>query len=82
MDRAGSWKLADSIEEVKVTCNYCNRKAIMNLKHVNGIAVNEGPSVELGAEEKYLPSCYECYCIELQKAKSLRKQKPSCHEVV
>lgn len=74
-------ELADSIEEIKVTCNYCNRKATMNLKHVNGIAVNEGPSVELGAEEKYLPSCYECYCIELQKAKALRKQKCSCCEV-
>jgi len=75
-------EVADSIEEVKVTCNYCNRKAIMNLKHVNGIAVNEGPSVELGAEEKYLPSCFPCYCIELQKAKSLRKQKVSCLEPV
>jgi thymidine kinase len=66
-------EIADSIEEVKVTCNYCNRKAIMNLKHVNGVAVNEGPSVELGAEEKYLPSCFHCYRIELQKSKSLRK---------
>jgi thymidine kinase len=75
-------ELADSIEEVKVTCNYCNRKAIMNLKHVNGIAVNEGPSVELGAEEKYLPSCYECYRTELQKSKLLRKQKTPALEGV
>jgi len=75
-------ELADSLEEVKVTCTYCNRKATMNSKYVNGIAVNEGPSVELGAEEKYLPSCYECYCIELQKARSLRKHKPLCLEVV
>ena len=75
-------EVADSIEEIKVTCNYCNRKAIMNLKHVNGVAVNEGPSVELGAEEKYLPSCYECYRVELEKAKSLRKQKASILEVV
>jgi thymidine kinase len=68
-------ELADSIEEVKVTCNYCNRKAIMNLKHVNGVAVNEGPSVELGAEEKYLPSCYKCYRTEIGKAKVVRKLK-------
>ncbi|MBU6446050.1 MAG: thymidine kinase, partial [Verrucomicrobia bacterium] len=49
-------ELADSIEEVKATCHYCNRKSIMNLKHVNGLATNEGPSVELGCEEKYFPT--------------------------
>src|SRR5690606_8039211 len=54
-------ELAESIEEVKATCFYCNRKSIMNLKHVNGVATNEGPSVELGAEEKYFPTCYKCY---------------------
>lgn len=60
-------ELADSIEEVKATCHYCNRKSIMNLKYVNGKAVEKGPSVELGAEEKYLPACYKCYCSELAK---------------
>jgi len=48
-------ELADSIEEIKATCHYCNRKSIMNLKHVNGLATSEGPSVELGAEEKIFP---------------------------
>ena len=62
-------ELADSIEEVKATCHYCNRKSIMNLKHVNGVAVCEGPSVELGAEEKYFPACYKCYCKEVEKGK-------------
>jgi len=61
-------ELADSIEEVKATCHYCNRKSIMNLKYVNGFAVDEGPSVELGAEEKYLPACYKCYRKEIDKA--------------
>lgn len=54
-------ELADTIEEVKATCHYCNRKSIMNLKHVNGVAVSEGPSVELGAEERYFPTCFRCY---------------------
>ena len=31
-------ELADSIEEVKTTCQFCNRKAVFNLKHVNGVA--------------------------------------------
>ena len=29
-------ELADGIEEVKVTCQYCQRKAICNLRFVNG----------------------------------------------
>lgn len=59
-------ELADSIEEVKATCHFCNRKSIMNLKHVNGVATKEGPAVDLGAEEKYFPACYKCYVKELE----------------
>ncbi|MDE3045202.1 MAG: thymidine kinase [Verrucomicrobiota bacterium] len=62
-------ELADSIEEVKATCYFCNRKSIMNLKHVNGVAVSEGPSVELGADEKYFPTCFRCYQREVNKGK-------------
>lgn len=60
-------EVADSIEEVKATCHYCDRKSIMNLKHVDGLATNEGPSVDLGAEEKYFPTCYKCYRKEIGK---------------
>lgn len=70
-------ELADSIEEIKATCHFCNRKSIMNLKHVNGIATNVGPSVELGAEEKYFPACYKCYSKEIEKG-LLMKAKASC----
>jgi len=61
---AGSKRLlevADRIEEVKTTCAFCNRKAINNLKLKDGKPTLEGPSVDLGAEEKYLPACYRCY---------------------
>jgi len=54
-------ELADSIEEVKATCHYCNRKSIMNLKHVDGVATREGPAIQLGADESYFPTCYSCY---------------------
>jgi thymidine kinase len=64
-------ELADTIEEVKTTCAFCNRKGIYNLKIVNGRAVGDavpqadsGPVIDLGCEEKYLPSCPACY--ELQ----------------
>lgn len=59
-------ELADSIEEVKATCHYCNRKSIMNLKHVQGVATNEGVSIDLGAEEKYYAACYKCYRREIE----------------
>lgn len=54
-------ELSDTIEEVKTTCAFCNKKAIMNLKHSNGVPTRDGPSVDLGAEEKYFPTCYGCY---------------------
>lgn len=63
-------EVADSIEEIKNTCFFCNKKAIMNLKHVGGKATLDGPSIELGAEEKYFPTCYSCYVGQLNAAKS------------
>jgi len=65
------FELADSIEEIKTTCAYCAKKAIMNLKHKDGIATLEGPSVDLGAEEKYFPACYGCYEHALGEGRAL-----------
>lgn len=64
-------ELADSVEEIKTTCAYCDRKATMNLKHVDGVATVEGPSIDLGADEKYYPACYQCYTSQLALAKDL-----------
>jgi thymidine kinase len=66
-------ELSDSIEEVKSTCHFCNRKSIMNLKHVDGVAVSEGPSIELGADEKYFPACFSCYQNQIEKAATTRR---------
>jgi len=66
-------ELADTIEEVKTTCNFCNKKAVLNLKHVNGVADTQGPAVQLGAEEKYFPTCFACYrkaCLEVDQLPS------------
>ena len=72
-------EVADTIEEIKCTCNFCNRKSIMNLKHVDGIATIDGPSIQLGCEELYFPVCFSCYKTHIQegiKKKSLTDTLP------
>lgn len=64
-------ELADAIEEVKTTCSFCNRKAIFNLKLMDGQATLDGPVIELGKEEKYIPTCPNCYEETLGRAKGL-----------
>jgi thymidine kinase len=54
-------EVADSIEEIKTTCAYCRRKAILNLKLLGGVPTLAGPQIDLGAEEKYLPACWTCW---------------------
>lgn len=54
-------ELADSIEEIKVTCQFCNKKAIFNMRLIDGVATVEGAQVLLGAEDRYAPVCHGCY---------------------
>lgn len=54
-------ELADSIEEVKTTCAFCNRKAVFNIKLRNGKAQSDGAEIELGTEELYQPCCCRCF---------------------
>jgi len=53
-------EVADSIEEVKVTCQYCGSKAVFNLRTAGGEAVVEGEQIALGDEE-YVPVCWRHY---------------------
>lgn len=53
-------ELADSIEEIKVTCQYCTRKACFNLRMVDGRAVVEGEQIVLG-DAQYAPVCGRHY---------------------
>ncbi len=50
-------ELADSIEEVKTTCYHCNRKAIFNLKCIDGVAHLDGPSQQVAGDETFQPVC-------------------------
>ncbi|MDA1194356.1 MAG: thymidine kinase [Planctomycetota bacterium] len=54
-------ELADSIEEIKTTCAWCNGKATQNLRLVDGVATLDGPSKQLGSEERFVPACYRHY---------------------
>jgi len=59
-------ELADVIEEVKTTCSFCNRRATLNLKSVDGVPTLGGPTVCLGCEELYQPACYRHYVEKIQ----------------
>ena len=62
------FELADSIEEIKVTCQHCNRKAIFNMRLVDGEPTDEGAQIQLGANESYAPTCHKCYVERLPNA--------------
>ena len=50
---------------MKTTCTFCNKKAVLNLKSVDGHPTLKGPQLTLGAEELYLPVCAEHYSAKL-----------------
>lgn len=54
-------EVADSIEEIKTTCRYCDKKATCNLRLVDGEPVSKGPQVLLGLEDVYVSTCWFCY---------------------
>ena len=75
-------ELADSIEEIKSTCYFCNKKSILNLKHVNGIATLDGPSVQLGCEELFFPACFTCYRKQTEDGKLQKTSAKMSHSCV
>ena len=57
-------ELADCIREIPTPCA-CGKKAILNLKVINGVPVKEGEQIDLGGDEKYAPVCHKCYKLSL-----------------
>ncbi len=68
-------ELADAIEEIKSTCQYCNRKAVFNMRLVDGKPTITGEQVMLGAEESYLPVCSECFSQKLNASALTQEAK-------
>lgn len=55
------FEMADSIDEMKITCS-CGRKAIINARvDEYGRVITEGEQVEIGGNERYMTMCRKCY---------------------
>lgn len=55
---------ADSIEELKTTCECCNKKATMNLRLIDGKEIYDGSIVNIGdikGTDRYASVCKEHY---------------------
>jgi thymidine kinase len=51
---------ADTIEEIKTIC-HCGKKATMNMRIVDGVAVYEGEQIVIGGNESYVSVCRKHY---------------------
>lgn len=55
------FEIADTIDEVKSTCN-CGHKTIMNARiDKDGNFVSEGAQVEIGGDDRYVAVCRKCW---------------------
>lgn len=55
------FEIADSIDEIKSTCN-CGRKTIVNARiDAKGDFVVEGAQVEIGGDDRYIAVCRKCW---------------------
>lgn len=63
-------ELADRIEEIVTVCE-CGKKAIINMRMINGKATTQGPQILVGAEETYKSVCRKCYKKYLSKAQEV-----------
>lgn len=55
------FEIADSIDEIKSTCN-CGRKTIINARiDHKGDFVEEGNQVEIGGDDRYIAVCRKCW---------------------
>lgn len=55
------FEVADTIDEIKSTCN-CGRKTIINARiDAKGDFVEEGAQVEIGGDDRYIAVCRKCW---------------------
>ncbi len=61
-------ELSDAIDELKTICQFCNKKATLNMRMLDGEPVNVGETIQMGDEE-YVPVCRKCYKARLELIK-------------
>lgn len=55
------FEIADTIDEIKSTCN-CGNKTIINARiDANGDFVEDGAQVEIGGDDRYVAVCRKCW---------------------
>ena len=63
-------ELADTIEEIKISCG-CGRKALINARiDADGNVIVDGQQILIGGNDRYIPLCRKCFKDALN-----RKQK-------
>lgn len=62
--------VADTIEEIKTVCWYCDKKAIMNMRCKDGEPIFHGEQIQLGGNESYIPVCRKCYASKKKQAQT------------
>ncbi len=72
------FELADNLEELKATCQYCNRKASTHIK-LDALHDHQSPDIVLG-DDVYRAVCFHCYFDRLPTAaKALLHEKDYQH---
>ena len=73
--------IADSVEEIKTICE-CGKKAIINMRFVDGVAVVEGEQVCIGGNDTYKSVCRKCYKRYVLKSKQIKENSLEIKKVV
>lgn len=73
--------IADSVEEIKTICE-CGKKAIINMRFVDGIAVVEGEQICIGGNDTYKSVCRKCYKRYVLKSKQIKENSLEIKKVV
>ncbi|NEW07016.1 thymidine kinase [Paenibacillus sp. SYP-B3998] len=63
---------ADTIEEIKTVCWYCDKKAIMNMRCKDGEPIFHGEQIQIGGNESYVPVCRKCYASRQKSASTVK----------
>lgn len=61
-------EIADSIDEIKLSCPFCGSKAIVNSRYDTSTdtVITEGDQIMIGDGE-YVPMCHKCYRKKMRK---------------